>query len=106
MKDKPDLRKKILTFFATVLQSYDTSGLVLQDMPDLLISHISQHRVSHSFEGHSQLIISIRSMMLVYQRRLTHVDMEAGNKPDRFGYHQGDLTQTKSLSSTTAKYLE
>ena len=87
MKDKPDLRKKILTFFATVLQSYDTSGLVLQDMPDLLISQISQHRVSHSFEGHSQLISSIRSMMLVYQRRLTHVDMEAGNKPDRFGYH-------------------
>lgn len=53
MKDKPDLRKKILTLFALVLQSYDTSSLVLQDMPDLLISHISQHRLSHSFESHS-----------------------------------------------------
>ena len=53
MKDKPDIRKKILTFFSTVLQSYDTSSLVLQDMPDLLVSQISQHRLSLSFEGNS-----------------------------------------------------
>ena len=66
MKDKPDVRKKILTFFSTVLQSYDTSGLVLVDMPDLLVSQVSSHRLSLSFESHSQLISSLRSLMLVY----------------------------------------
>jgi hypothetical protein len=46
MKDKPDIRKKILSFFATVLQSYDTSALILSDMPDFLVSQISGHRPS------------------------------------------------------------
>lgn len=105
MKDRPDIRKKILSFFLTVLQSYDTANLVLTDLPDILVSQISSHRLSLSFESHSQIINSLRSLMLVYQRRLTHVDLE--NRADRFGgYNQGDLTQTKSLSTTTAKYLE
>ena len=54
-------------------------------MPELLVSTISQHRLNSSFEGHSQLISSLRSLMLIYQRRLTHIDLEASNK-DRFGY--------------------
>ena len=85
MKDKPGIRKKISNFFSTVLWSYNTSTLVLQNMPELLVSTISQHRLNSSFEGHSQLISSLRSLMLIYQRRLTHVDLEASNK-DRFGY--------------------
>jgi len=46
----------------------------------------------------------MRSLMLVYQRRLTHIDLK-GNQ-DRFGMSKGDLAQTKSLSSTATKYLE
>jgi len=53
MKDKPDLRRKLLTFFSTVITSYDTSQLVLENLPDVLVSQISSHRLNHSFEGHS-----------------------------------------------------
>ena len=66
LKEKPDLRRKILTFLSTVLTSYDTSHLVLENTPDLLVSLISNHRLNHSFDGHSQLISGIRSLLIVY----------------------------------------
>ena len=88
------MRKKILSFFTKVLQSYDTSALVLKDVPDLLIGSVSHHRLSHSFEGHSQLLGALRCLMIIYQRRLSHIDIEVGSRVDRMGYHSGDLTKT------------
>ena len=53
LKDKPEMRRKLLTMLSTILTSYGTSALVLQDIPDLLVSQVAQHRLNLSFEGHS-----------------------------------------------------
>ena len=88
-KEKNDMRKKIQLFLFQVITNYDTSQLVMEKIPDLLIGQVSQHRLSHSFEGISLVLCSIRSLLVIYQQRLTHVD--ASKVADLRGFGGGDL---------------
>jgi len=47
------------------ISHFDTSMVQMQDLPDLLIGQISQHRLSHSFEGNALVIQSIRTLLLI-----------------------------------------
>ena len=102
-KEKNDLRKKIQHLLFSIISRYDTSRLRMDKIPDLLISQVSHFRLSHSFEGNSLVLCSMRALLTVYQQRLTHVDIS--QVAELNGLRTGDLPKPATLSSTAQKYL-
>lgn len=72
-------------------------NLKLDSVPQLLIGTIAQHRLSHSFDGNSMVMTSIRTLINFYQKNLRHVSTSAQN---------GDLDHSVSLSQTATKVLD
>lgn len=75
---------------------YETRNLKLDGVPPLLIGTIAQQRLSHSFDGNSMVMTSMRTLINFYQRQLSHV-AESSQK--------GDLNHSVSLSQTANKVL-
>ena len=97
LKDRYEHRQKILFLLNFVITNYETRNLQLDRLPQLLIGTIAQHRLSHSFDGNSMVMISIRTLIHIYNKRLTHVAQTSA---------KGDLDHTVNLSLTATKALQ
>jgi hypothetical protein len=98
LKDNASIRQKIQSFFLHILNSgYDYQNMGLNHLPDMLVTHISSHRLCENFVGASHLMTSFRALLLIQQRRARSLQ----GPEDR----QGDIGQQFSLSSTATKYL-
>jgi hypothetical protein len=48
-----------------LMNGYDTSNVVLERLPNMLVQHIGMHRLSDGFIGVSHLLISFRALIII-----------------------------------------
>ena len=66
-------RRKILIFISSVITYYDTRLLKFDLITEVLIGSVATHKLSLLFTGHSILMLGIRTMIYIHQRRLSSI---------------------------------
>ncbi len=63
-------KRKILQFLTTVMINFDHRQLKFDRLSEILTNTVGTHKLSLLFSGHSLLMLSIRALIIMNQKRL------------------------------------
>lgn len=69
----PENRRKILLFFFTVITSFDSRAVKHEKLTLMIMNSVATHKASLLMCNHSILMLAIRSLMTIHQRRFANL---------------------------------
>jgi radical SAM superfamily enzyme with C-terminal helix-hairpin-helix motif len=70
---KSDNMRKIQVFFGTLIAHYDTRNIKHSRLTEVLMNTVAAHKLNLMLNNHSIIMLAIRSLLILTQRRLSNL---------------------------------